>query len=53
MKRKVILGALGWIAFISLVHIQMNIGWAHLRDSVTSAFAGVRQEMGVGFLPVT
>ena len=48
MKTKIVGGALVWTLFITLLHVQLNLGW----DSIASYFAG-RRELKVGFLPVT
>lgn len=48
MKTRVALGALLWTAFITLMHVQINVGWGTL-----GAYLDERQELKVGFLPVT
>ena len=53
MKRNVFLGALAWTLLISVAHLQLNIGWGHFVKEVKIKFGAVRNEMIVGFLPVT
>ena len=53
MKRKVLIGALGWALLISLMHVQLNVGWANLRKEVAVLTGEQRRELIVGFLPVT
>lgn len=53
MKRKVLFGAVLWTVLITLVHIQLNVGWARLRDEVRILLGREREELIVGFLPVT
>ena len=53
MKRKVLIGAFLWTALITLVHVQLNIGWKDLRDRVDVLRGEKRAELIVGFLPVT
>ena len=48
MKARIFAGALCWLALISAVHVQLNVGWERL----LSALMG-RGELIVGFLPVT
>ena len=53
MKRKVLVGALLWTLVITLVHVQLNIGWAALREQIAVWRGKERAELIVGFLPVT
>ena len=48
VKRKVVLGALLWALLITLLHVQLNVGWARLGRQILG-----RKELVVGFLPVT
>ena len=48
MKKKVLLGSLVWLLSITLLHMQLNVGWDRLLR-----FLQGRSEMVVGFLPVT
>jgi hypothetical protein len=50
MQRTVILGSLGWMAGISLLHLALNQG---LFDGHTSRVPGGAMPFRVGFLPVT
>jgi hypothetical protein len=38
---------------ITLLHVHLNVGWARLADHVRVLFGADRQELVVGFLPVT
>ena len=53
MKRKVLFGSLVWTVLITVLHVQLNIGWAALRHEVDLRRGAVREELVVGFLPVT
>ena len=53
MKLRVILGALGWTLFITLLHVSLNVGWAELAQKVKVAIGKERAQLIVGFLPVT
>ncbi len=53
MIRKVFLGAVLWTMFISLLHVQLNIGWSELGSKLRVALGTEREQMIVGFLPVT
>ena len=48
MKRKVLIATLAWLLSITLLHVQLNVGWDRLLG-----FLQGRSEMVVGFLPVT
>ena len=53
MKFKVILGSLVWVVLISVLHIQLNVGWARLGARARVMLGWERRELVVGFLPVT
>lgn len=53
MKRKVLIGAVLWTLLITLGHVQLNVGWSRLADEMRILFGQERQELVVGFLPVT
>lgn len=53
MKRKVAIGALFWMLIITLAHVQLNVGWSTLRREVAVLTGQEREELIVGFLPVT
>jgi len=53
MKRKVFLGAIVWTLLITVVHISLNIGWTELSKQVEVMRGERREELIVGFLPVT
>ena len=48
MKAKITAGALAWVMFITVLHVQLNVGWERLASTVAG-----RKELVVGFLPVT
>jgi len=48
MKARVTVGALLWLALITGLHVQLNVGWERLRGMLLG-----RRELVVGFLPVT
>ena len=53
MKLKVIVGACVWTLLITVAHVHLNVGWERL-VSQTRVFLGMdREELIVGFLPVT
>ena len=53
MKRKVLIGALLWTLLITLVHVSLNVGWGELGKQVEVMRGERREELVVGFLPVT
>ena len=53
MKRQVAIGACLWTLLITLVHVQLNVGWGELASKVRILLGTEREEMIVGFLPVT
>lgn len=53
MKRKVFLGAIAWTLLITVVHVWLNVGWTHLVRQIDVMFGERREELIVGFLPVT
>lgn len=53
MKFKVMVGTLVWTLFISIMHIQLNVGWDRAGSFIRSLYADVQKELQVGFLPVT
>lgn len=53
MKFKVFVGALMWALFISALHVQLNVGWRQLGHQMKVLLGVERQELLVGFLPVT
>ena len=53
MIRKVFLGAVLWALLITVVHVQLNIGWSAVRHEIDVRRGMVREELIVGFLPVT
>lgn len=54
MKSKVLLGSLAWLVLVTLLHVQLNVGWTRLGDGVRRLLlGGERTELLVGFLPVT
>jgi len=53
LKRQVCIGAALWTLFITVLHIQFNVGWGALSDKVEVMRGTRRAELIVGFLPVT
>lgn len=53
MKRKVFLGAIAWTLLITVVHVWLNIGWTQLSKQFEVLRGEAREELIVGFLPVT
>lgn len=53
MKLKVAIGVLLWAVLISVTHVQLNIGWGSVADSIAVMRGEKRAELKVGFLPVT
>ena len=53
MKRRVLIGALCWMLLITAAHVQLNVGWRKLGRELSILFGATRQELVVGFLPVT
>lgn len=53
MKRKILIGALTWLALVSALHLQLNVGWDRLANKLQVLLGRERPELIVGFLPVT
>lgn len=53
MKTKVLLGSLAWLIVITVLHVQLNVGWRELVRQTRTLFGWQRSELVVGFLPVT
>jgi hypothetical protein len=53
MKRNVLIGALVWTLLISAIHVSLNVGWARFADELKFWSQDEREELVVGFLPVT
>lgn len=53
MKRKVLIGSLLWTLLVTLLHIQMNVGFANLLKEVQVLRGEREADLVVGFLPVT
>jgi hypothetical protein len=53
LKRNVFFGAALWVLFISALHVQLNVGWERFWWKLTHIGSAERQELIVGFLPVT
>lgn len=53
VKLKVLLGALVWLSLITAAHLHLNVGWERAADQVRVLLGLQRQELLVGFLPVT
>ncbi len=53
MIRKVLLGSILWTLLISVLHVQLNVGWSKLARDLQSQLGEKTDELVVGFLPVT
>jgi len=53
MKRKVLIGWLVWLSLITFGHLWLNIGFETLSKRARVALGDEREELIVGFLPVT
>jgi hypothetical protein len=53
MKRTIMLSCLLWLLLITASHLHFNVGWADVQESVSQSFGKKRDNMIVGFLPVT
>lgn len=53
MKSKLLLFSIAWLAIISIAHVAVNIGFSKLATKVRVAMGQEREELVVGFLPVT
>lgn len=53
MKHKILVGSSVWLVLITLLHVQLNIGWERLGKDVRVLLGSERPELVVGFLPVT
>lgn len=53
MKAKLLIFSLCWLAFITISHIGTNIGFERFQKKVRVALTEERDELVVGFLPVT
>ena len=53
MKLKLILGALAALLALGAVHVWVNVGVDNFRRDLRELFGGKREQLVVGFLPVT
>jgi hypothetical protein len=53
MKLRVLVGSVLWTVLITLMHIQINVGWSGFAREMRVFFGLERPELVVGFLPVT
>ncbi|MDG2148005.1 MAG: hypothetical protein P8N09_00620 [Planctomycetota bacterium] len=53
MKLKVILGACLWTLLITVAHVHYNVGWERFASKTREFLGWEREELIVGFLPVT
>jgi hypothetical protein len=53
MKSKLLLFSLVWLAFITISHLSLNVGFERISKSLRVALTDERPELIVGFLPVT
>ncbi|MFT4541831.1 MAG: hypothetical protein ACI841_000299 [Planctomycetota bacterium] len=53
MKRRVLIASILWTLFITIIHVQLNVGWGRLASNLNIFAEEERAELVVGFLPVT
>jgi hypothetical protein len=53
MKAKLLTYTLAFLAVISGLHVQLNVGWETLAEEWAGMFDPQRRTLIVGFLPVT
>ena len=53
MKARLLSYTLAFLAVISLLHVQLNVGWDELGERWEGFFDPQRRTLIVGFLPVT
>ena len=53
MRQRVLIWAGAWLILITLAHVWLNIGWNRFSHSVQVRLGNEREELIVGFLPVT
>jgi hypothetical protein len=53
MKSRILVGACLWLLFISGLHVKLNVGWERMVGELQQIFGAEREELLVGFLPVT
>jgi hypothetical protein len=53
MKLKVLLGATAWLLLITVSHLGLNVGFDTLAQRYRVLVGEEREELIVGFLPVT
>ncbi len=53
MKFRILVGACLWLLFISGLHVKLNVGWERLVAELQELLGAEREELLVGFLPVT
>ena len=53
MKAKILTAAALWLSLITFLHIQLNVGWERMVDGWRVLLGGDREEVIVGYLPVT
>jgi hypothetical protein len=53
MKARLLAYTLAFLAVITLLHVQLNVGWDTLADNVRARFDPARRTLIVGYLPVT
>lgn len=53
MKLRVITGSIVWLVVVTVLHVQLNVGWARVASHVRVLLGSERAQLYVGFLPVT
>jgi len=53
VKRNILIGAVLWLALVTILHLHLNVGWDRLANQIGVLLGQERGELIVGFLPVT
>ncbi len=53
MKHRILLAWALAIALLSVLHVWLNVGWERFGKDLRRMITNERQELQVGFLPVT
>ncbi|HVS19286.1 MAG TPA: hypothetical protein VMT18_11845 [Planctomycetota bacterium] len=53
MKLRILFGSLVWTLLVTVLHIWANIGFTEFAADIRQAVGAERQQLRVGFLPVT
>src|SRR5215470_8394892 len=53
MKLRLFVWSAAIVLGLGVAHVWLNVGWTQFRENLRTSLGGERQEMIVGFLPVT